>query len=109
MYQDHLDGCGLEEAIILSTKPVNIALVHAVAERWNPRTSTFWFPWEKMTVTLDEFSNLMGLPLPKEDPRGPVKSQYLMNEGSINVPEVIRKVTGKRNWPMLEKHHQQYI
>ncbi|CAN6458821.1 unnamed protein product [Victoria cruziana] len=109
MYQDHLDGCGLEEAIILSTKPVNGALVHAMAERWNPRTFTFWFLWGEMTVTLDEFSNLMGLPLPKEDPRGPIKSQYLMNEGSVDVPEVIGKLTGKRSWPMLEKHHQQYI
>ncbi|CAN6447963.1 unnamed protein product [Victoria cruziana] len=109
MYHDHLDGCRLEEAIILSTKPVNGAFVHAVAERWNPRTSTFWFPWEEMTVTLDKFFNLMGLPLPKEDLRGPIKSQYLMNEGFFDVPEVIRKLTGKRNWPMLEKHHQQYI
>ncbi|CAN6462980.1 unnamed protein product [Victoria cruziana] len=109
MYQDHLDGCGLEEAIILSTKPVNGSLVHAVAERWNPRTSTFWFPWGEMTVTLDEFSDLMGLPLSKEDPRGPIKSQYLINEGSVDVPDVIRRLTGKRNWPMLEKNHQKYI
>ncbi|CAN6476855.1 unnamed protein product [Victoria cruziana] len=109
MYQDHLDGCGLEEAIILSTKPVNGSLVHAVAERWNPRTSTFWFPWGEMTVTLDEFSDLMGLPLSKEDLRGPIKSQYLINEGSVDVPDVIKRLTGKRNWPMLEKNHQKYI
>ncbi|CAN6447606.1 unnamed protein product [Victoria cruziana] len=109
MYHDHLDGCGLEEAIILTKKPVNGALVHAVAEQWNPRTSTFSFPWGEMTVTLDEFFDLMGLPLSKEDTRGPIKSKYLMNEGSVVVPDVIRILTGKRNWPMLEKNHQKYI
>ncbi|CAN6487361.1 unnamed protein product [Victoria cruziana] len=109
MYKDHLDGCGLEEAIILSKKPINGALVHTVAERWNPRTSTFWFPWGEMTITLDEFSDLMGLPLSKEDPRGPIKSQYLINEGSVDVPDVIRRLTGKRNWPLLEKNRQKYI
>ncbi|CAN6455569.1 unnamed protein product [Victoria cruziana] len=83
MYPNHLDECGLEAATILSMEPVNGALVHAVAERWNPRTSTFWFPWGEMTITLDEFSDLMGLPLPK--------------------------LTGKRNWPMSEKNNQQYI
>ncbi|CAN6455639.1 unnamed protein product [Victoria cruziana] len=109
MYEDHLDGCGLEEASILSKKLVNGSLLHAVAERWNPMTSTFWFPWGEMTVTLDEFSNLMGLPLSKEDPRGPIKSQYLINDGSVDVPDVIKRLTGRKNWPMLEKNHQKYI
>ncbi|CAN6454865.1 unnamed protein product [Victoria cruziana] len=74
MYPDYLDGCGLKEAIILSIKPVNGTLVHVVAERWNPRTSTFWFLWGKMTITLDEFSYLMGLLLPNEEPRNPIRN-----------------------------------
>ncbi|CAN6444932.1 unnamed protein product [Victoria cruziana] len=109
MYPDHLDECGLEAATILSMELVNGALVDVVAERWNPRTSTFWFPWGEMTITLDEFSDLMGLPLPKEEPRSLIRNQYLMNEGPVDVPEVVRKLTGKRNLPMSEKHHQQYI
>ncbi|CAN6472327.1 unnamed protein product [Victoria cruziana] len=109
IYPNHLDECGLEAATILSMEPVIGALVDAVAEWWNPRTSTFWFPWGKMTITLDEFSDLMGLPLPQGEPRSPIRNQYLMNEGPVNVPEVVRKLIGKRNWPMSEKHHQQYI
>ncbi|CAN6462816.1 unnamed protein product [Victoria cruziana] len=109
MYPNYLDECGLEAATILSMEPVNGALVHAVAERWNPRTSTFWFPWGEMTITLDEFSDLMGLPLPQGEPRSPIRNQYLMNEGPVDIPEVVRKLTGKRNWPMSEKNNQQYI
>ncbi|CAN6459272.1 unnamed protein product [Victoria cruziana] len=109
MYPNHLDECGLEAATILSMEPVNGTLIHAVAERWNSRTSTFWFPWGEMTITLDEFSDLMGLPLPQGEPRSPIRNQYLMNEGPVDVPEVVRKLTGKRNWPMSEKNNQQYI
>ncbi|CAN6454771.1 unnamed protein product [Victoria cruziana] len=109
MYQDHLDGCGIEKTIILTTKPVNGTPVHAVAEQWNPITSIFWFPRGEMTVTLDEFSNLMGLPLPKEDPKSPITGQYLTNEGPVNVLDVVRRLTGKRSWSMLERNHQQYI
>ncbi|CAN6483794.1 unnamed protein product [Victoria cruziana] len=62
-----------------------------------------------MTVTLNEFFNLMGLPLPKEDPRSPITGQYLRNEVPVNIPDVIRRLTGKKSWPMLNKNHQQYI
>ncbi|KAF3780692.1 hypothetical protein EJ110_NYTH38684 [Nymphaea thermarum] len=66
----HCGECGLEEAISLAMQPINGSLVHAVAERWNPRTNTFWFPWGEMTITLDEFSNIMGLPEPKDSIEG---------------------------------------
>ncbi|KAF3789151.1 hypothetical protein EJ110_NYTH07253 [Nymphaea thermarum] len=65
MFPDHLEDCGLKESISLAMQHINGSLVHAVAERWNPRTNTFWFPWGEMTITLDEFSSIMGLPEPK--------------------------------------------
>ncbi|KAF3788882.1 hypothetical protein EJ110_NYTH15405 [Nymphaea thermarum] len=66
MFPDHLEDCGLEEAVSLAIQPINGNLINAIAERWNPRTNTFWFPWGEMTITLDEFSNIMGLPEPKD-------------------------------------------
>ncbi|KAF3783012.1 Serine/threonine-phosphatase 7 long form-like protein [Nymphaea thermarum] len=109
MFPDHLEECGLEEAISLVMQPINGSLVHAVAERWNPRTNTFWFPWGEMTITLDEFSNIMGLPEPKGDPRGPIEDQFLVNQGQVKTLEVIRKLIGKRSWPFLEKDGHQYL
>ncbi|KAF3781282.1 hypothetical protein EJ110_NYTH28569 [Nymphaea thermarum] len=70
MFPGHLEDCGLEEAVSLAMQPINGSLVHAIAERWNPRTNTFWFPWGEMTITLDEFSNIMGLPEPKDSIEG---------------------------------------
>ncbi|KAF3776992.1 hypothetical protein EJ110_NYTH47091 [Nymphaea thermarum] len=70
MFLDHLEECGLKEAINLAMQPINGSLVHAVAERWNPMTNTFWFPWGEMTITLDEFSSIMGLPEPKDSIEG---------------------------------------
>ena len=74
MFPDHLEDCGLEEAVSLAMQPINGNLMHAIAERWNPRTNTFWFPWGEMTITLDEFFNIMGLPEPRGDPRGPIEN-----------------------------------
>ncbi|KAF3780681.1 Serine/threonine-phosphatase 7 long form-like protein [Nymphaea thermarum] len=107
--QDHLEDCGLEEAISLTMQPINGNLVHAVAERWNPRTNTFWFPWGEMTITLDEFSIIMGLLELKGDPRGPIEDQFLVNQGQLKTLEVIRKLTGKQSWPFLEKDGHQYL
>ncbi|KAF3774257.1 Serine/threonine-phosphatase 7 long form-like protein [Nymphaea thermarum] len=109
MFLDHLEECGLEEAISLAMQPINGCLVHAVAERWNLRTNTFWFTWGEMTITLDEFSNIMGLPEPKGDPRGPIEDQFLINQGQVKTLEVIRKLTGKQSWPFLEKDGHQYL
>ncbi|KAF3777665.1 Serine/threonine-phosphatase 7 long form-like protein [Nymphaea thermarum] len=106
---DHLEECGLKEAISLAMQPINGSLVHAIAERWNPRTNTFWFPWGEMTITLDEFSNIMGLPEPKGDPRGPIEDQFLVNQGQVKTLEVIQKLTGKRSWPFLKKDGHQYL
>ena len=64
MFPDHLDDCGLELASAVGKQTVNDNLIHALAERWNPSTSTFWFPWGEMTLLMDEFSEIMGLPEP---------------------------------------------
>ncbi|KAF3771805.1 Serine/threonine-phosphatase 7 long form-like protein [Nymphaea thermarum] len=109
MFPDHLEDCGLEEAVSLAIQPINGNLIHAIAERWNPRTNTFWFSWGEMTITLDEFSNIMGLPEPKGDPRGPIEDQFLVNQGQVKTLEVIRKLTGKQSWPFLEKDGHQYL
>ncbi|KAF3778103.1 Serine/threonine-phosphatase 7 long form-like protein [Nymphaea thermarum] len=109
MFPDHLEDCGIEEAVSLAIQPFNGSLIYAIAERRNPRTNTFWFPWGEMTITLDEFSNIMVLPKPKGDPRGPIEDQFLVNQGQVKTLEVIRKLTGKRSWPFLEKDGHQYL
>lgn len=48
-----------------------------------------------MTTILDEFSDIIGLPLSKEEPTRLIRSQYLMNEATVKLLEVIKKLTGK--------------
>ncbi|KAF3782034.1 hypothetical protein EJ110_NYTH35284 [Nymphaea thermarum] len=77
MFLSHSEDCGLEEAVSLATQPINDSLIHAIVERWNPRTNTFWFLWGEMTITLDEFSSIMGLPEPKVTQEDQLKTNSL--------------------------------
>lgn len=51
---------------------------------------------DEMIINPNEFSDIMRLPLPKEEPRSPIRSQYLMDKGTIKLLKVIRKVMEKR-------------
>lgn len=62
-----------------------------------------------MIITLDEFFDIMGLSLSKKKHRSVIYNQYLMNKWVIKIPEVVRKLMGKKTWPMLGKNGQQYI
>ena len=77
IFPDHLDDCGLELASAVGKQTVNGNLIHALAERWNPSTSTFWFPWGEMTLLIDGFSKIMGLPEPAGQPGDPLEKTVL--------------------------------
>ena len=100
MFPDHLDDCGLEMASAAGKRTINGALIQAMAERWNPRTCTFWFPWGEMTLLMDEFNDIMGLPEPAGQPDDPVEQQFLINIKGVDVREALARATGSRSWPL---------
>ncbi|KAF3781210.1 hypothetical protein EJ110_NYTH31626 [Nymphaea thermarum] len=79
MFPSYIEESGLETVAARGMQTVDGNLVHAIAERWNPRTSSFWFPWGEMTILLDEFAEILDLPTPTCDPNEPLEKQFLMN------------------------------
>lgn len=49
----------------------------------------------EMTVTIDEFLEDIVLLIPKEEPKSATYSQYLLNEGTMRILEVVRKLKWK--------------
>ncbi|KAF6140183.1 hypothetical protein GIB67_028989, partial [Kingdonia uniflora] len=53
---------GLDRIGAISYNYYNSALISAFAQRWQPETNSFHFKWGKMTPTLDDVEQLVGLP-----------------------------------------------
>ena len=47
----------------LSYRHIDRALVSAFVERWLPETNTFHLPFGEMTITLDDVSAIIGIPV----------------------------------------------
>ena len=47
----------------LSYRHINQALVSTFVERWQPKTNTFHLPFGEMTITLDDVSAIIGIPV----------------------------------------------
>ncbi|KAF3795449.1 hypothetical protein EJ110_NYTH04714 [Nymphaea thermarum] len=77
MFPSYFEECGLETVAVGGMQSVDENLVHAIAERWNPRTSSFWFPWGEMIILLDEFAEILDLPTPTCDPNDLLENNAL--------------------------------
>ncbi|KAF6175088.1 hypothetical protein GIB67_039001 [Kingdonia uniflora] len=60
--QDFVKLKGLDRIGAISYNYYNSALIFAFVERWQPKTNSFHFKWCKMTLTLDDAEQLVGLP-----------------------------------------------
>ncbi|KAF3773382.1 hypothetical protein EJ110_NYTH55308 [Nymphaea thermarum] len=109
MFPSYFEKCGLETVAAGGMQSVDGNLVHAIAERWNPRTSSLWFPWEEMTILLDEFAEILDLPTPTCDPNDLLEKQFLMNPTKVNANDLIAHFTGRKTWPLVENHENQSI
>lgn len=54
---------GLRDLQFTPMKIVNHELLSAFVERWHPETSSFHLPFGEMTITLDDVSSLLHLPV----------------------------------------------
>ncbi|KAE8679130.1 Kinase superfamily protein isoform 1 [Hibiscus syriacus] len=62
MYQPIWEKAGIFEAIMSSTCSIKRYhdLVFGLAEKWNPKTNTFFFPWGETTISLEDVMILGG-------------------------------------------------
>ena len=109
MFSDHLSDCGLELTSAVEKLTVNGNLIHALAERWNPRTCTFWFPWGEMTLLMDEFSEIIGLPEPAGQFGDPLEQQFLINVKGLDPKDVVARMTERKSWPLIEENGNEYV
>jgi hypothetical protein len=58
-----LEQCGFGEVIKLRKYHIDPHLITALVERWRPETHTFHFPTGESTITLEDVSMLIGLPV----------------------------------------------
>ncbi|XP_012828286.1 PREDICTED: serine/threonine-protein phosphatase 7 long form homolog [Erythranthe guttata] len=58
-----VERSGLMPLVRHSYKVIDSALVLTFIERWQPATCTFHLPFGEMTITLDDVSSLIGLPV----------------------------------------------
>nr|KYP33064.1 Serine/threonine protein phosphatase 7 long form isogeny [Cajanus cajan] len=72
--QKLVDKSGLASLLLCNYQMVNKGLVFAFVERWHPETSSFHLPIGEMTITLDDVSCLLHLPI-----RGALFSQPVMD------------------------------
>lgn len=59
---DLSDACLLHVSLIPDFK-FHTSIIDALVERWRPATHTFWFPNGECTVTLEDVTMLLGLPI----------------------------------------------
>ncbi|XP_058775826.1 protein MAIN-LIKE 1-like [Vicia villosa] len=60
---DWLVGSGLSSLQHTSLSIVDTDILYAFVERWNPETSSFRMPFGEMTITLDDVSYLLHIPI----------------------------------------------
>jgi len=58
-----VDASGLRPLLLTGYDNISHGLVCAMAERWHQETSKFHLPVREMTITLDDFACLLGIPV----------------------------------------------
>ena len=62
-----------------------------------------------MTLLMDEFNDIMGLPEPAGQPDDPVEQQFLINIKGVDVREALARATRSRSWPLTKISENQFI
>ncbi|XP_057426421.1 uncharacterized protein LOC130719832 [Lotus japonicus] len=59
-------NAGLRWVMKCTSPSVDQSIISAFVERWHPETSSFHLPWGEMTITLEDVSALLHLPVEGE-------------------------------------------
>ncbi|MBA0549879.1 hypothetical protein Golob_020880, partial [Gossypium lobatum] len=95
----HLQDAGfLYVARMLGGTKLDPTLISALVERWRPETHTFHLPWGECTITLEDVSLQLGLPVDGEVVTGPVLSA----DWSATCEQLLGKVPNKFKGSRIE-------
>ena len=62
-FWDPVDASGLRPLLLTGYESISHGLVCAMAERWHEETSSFHLPVGEMTITLDDVTCLLDIPI----------------------------------------------
>ncbi|XP_021833585.1 protein MAIN-LIKE 1-like [Prunus avium] len=63
IFKGHIQRSGLEQLIRCSYRNAYKIVVSTFVGRWHPETNTFHMPFGEMTITLDDMSSILGIPV----------------------------------------------
>ncbi|CAL2235637.1 unnamed protein product [Prunus armeniaca] len=63
IFKGYIQRSGLEHLIRCSYRNADKIVVSTFVERWHPETNTFHMPFGEMTITLDDVSSILGIPV----------------------------------------------
>ncbi|CAL2237762.1 unnamed protein product [Prunus armeniaca] len=63
IFKWYIQRSGLEHLIRCSYQNADKIVVSTFVERWHPETNTFHMPFGEMTITLDDVSSILGIPM----------------------------------------------
>ena len=61
----------------LSYRYINRALVSAYVKRWQPETNTFHLPFGEITITFDDVSAIIGIPVVGKPVHAPTQLSFI--------------------------------
>ncbi|CAL9026495.1 unnamed protein product, partial [Prunus brigantina] len=63
IFKGYIQRSGLEHLIRCSYRNADKIVVSTFVEMWHPETNTFHMPFGEMTITLDDVSSILGIPV----------------------------------------------
>ncbi|CAL2263066.1 unnamed protein product [Prunus armeniaca] len=63
IFKGYIQRSGLEHLIRCSYRNADKIVVSTFVERWHPEMNTFHMPFGEMTITLDDVSSILGIPV----------------------------------------------
>ena len=62
-----------------------------------------------MTLLIDEFSEIMGLPEPAGQPGDPLEKQFLIHVKGLDPRDALARMTRRKSWPFIEEDGNEYV
>ncbi|KAK1258502.1 hypothetical protein QJS04_geneDACA017289 [Acorus gramineus] len=91
---------GLWPLVEYSFHAPNRHLISSMVERWHPETNTFHLPFGEMTITLDDVTQIIGIP---------VMGRAVYGSTSMDIEDASKLVFKSLNLPMNEIHEELHL
>ncbi|CAL8148283.1 unnamed protein product [Prunus armeniaca] len=105
IFKGYIQRSGLEPLIRCSYRNADKIVVSTFVERWHPETNTFHMPFGEMTITLDDVSSILGIPV------SGVAVAPLGDDDDTNFELLVKYlgVTDEKATKQLHKYSDEYV